>query len=60
MIIKKPTFYKFVNIISIEEKKIHSDYIKLIENGLSLKKRYIIGPSEYDIMMDYLLFNLEK
>ena len=57
---KKPTFYQFVNIISIEEKKIHSDYIRLIEDGLSLKKRCIIGPGEYEIMMDYLNEEFKK
>ena len=36
---KKLTFYQFVNIISIEEKNIHCDYIRLIENGFSIKKR---------------------
>lgn len=51
---KKPTFYQFVNILSIEEKNIHSDYIKLIERGLSLKKRYKAGPGEYEIMIEYL------
>ena len=57
---KKPTFYQFVNTTSIEEKNIHSDYIKLIENGLSLKKRYKTGPGEYEIMIDYLNEEFKK
>jgi hypothetical protein len=47
-------------ILYQSKKKIFILIILLIENGLSLKKRYKTGPGKYEIMIDYLNEEFKK